>query len=323
MISLLAAGLVFLLIAAFGLSVTGSSRISTKRIKAVRQAATPRTASAVVQQVAKKRRAVTLDALKDLASQETRQRRERHSVKGLLQQAGLDFPVPLFWVGSAGLGATLALIAVMLSLPLPLAGAAGFVGSLGLPRYLLKMMITGRQKQFGLQMADGIEVIVRGVKSGLPLNQCLQIIAKESPKPLSTEFQRLIDGQVMGVPLEQNLQRMHDRMPLPEVNFFNTVILIQQKSGGNLSEALSNLATVLRTRKLMKEKIKALSGEAVASAGIIGSLPPLVGGAVFVIQPQYISVLFERPEGQVALGVAAVWMSIGIMTMRKMINFKF
>lgn len=324
MMPLIASIAVFLGVIALGLAfVRGPGRISSKRIKAVRQSPAQRAQVSASQQVAKRRRAVTTDALKSLANQESRNRRERLSVKGLLRQAGLDMPVSLFWILSASLGAILAIVPMILGLNILLVLAMAFVGALGLPRFLLKFLITSRQKKFTEQLADGIEVIVRGVKSGLPLNQCLQIIARESPKPLSEEFQRLIDGQAMGVPIEQNLQRFHDRMPLAEVNFFNTVLMIQQKSGGNLSEALGNLATVLRTRKLMREKIKALSGEAVASASIIGSLPPLVGGAVFVIQPTYIMVLVQRQEGQIALACAAVWMTIGILTMRKMINFKF
>jgi len=324
MMSLLVAGLVFIAIVGLGLTLaSGPSRVSSKRIKQVRQTRSQRAAVSASEQMAKKRRALTTDALKSLSAQDNKARRERVSVKGMLRQAGLDIPLSLFWLACLGVGVALGVTVLVLGLPLPIAGAALFAGGLGLPRQVLKMLIANRQKKFSTQLADGIEVIVRGVKSGLPLNQCLQIIAKESPKPLSGEFQRLIDGQAMGVPLEQNLQRFHDRMPLPEVNFFNTVILIQQKSGGNLSEALGNLAGVLRTRKLMKEKIKALSGEAVASAGIIGSLPPLVGVLVYIIQPDYISILFTRTEGQIAISAGAVWMFMGIMTMRKMINFKF
>jgi len=166
-------------------------------------------------------------------------------------------------------------------------------------------------------------VIVRGVKSGLPLNQCLRIISAESPEPLRTEFQNLCDSQAMGVPLEQSMQRMYDRMPLPEVNFFSIVLVIQQKTGGNLSESLGNLSSVLRSRKLMTEKVKALSAEAKASAMIIGALPIIVMGLVYFTRPQYISVLFTDPMGHLILLGAAVMMSMGIFIMHKMVNFKF
>jgi len=312
--------LVGLLVALFA---PGARRGATaKRLKALRQS--PGRSAAVIenaQQAAKKRRQVSTDALKALAEQ-GKNRKQGFSPAILMRQAGMEPKPVLFWAASAGIGVGLGLLALLITrLPL-LAAAAAFAGGLGLPRFLLGMRIAKRQKRFIQQLADGIEVIVRGIKSGLPLNQCLGIIAKEAPKPLSEEFQRLVDAQSMGVPLEQNLHRFHERMPLQEVSFFCTVIIIQQKSGGNLSEALGNLSTVLRSRKLMREKIKALSGEAVASASIIGSLPPLVGLAVFAISPDYISILWTRPEGQVALLGAAIWMSSGIFIMRRMINFK-
>src|SRR5690606_8591269 len=180
---------------------------------------------------------------------------------------------------SAGVGLVAALVGLMVQGPLG-AGMGFFVGLFGLPRWFLGVLVSGRQKKFASQLADAIDVIVRGVKSGLPLNQCLRIIAAESPEPLKSELQARCDGQAMGVPLDVGMQRMYDRMPLPEVNFFSIVLVIQQKTGGNLSESLGNLSSVLRSRKLMKEKVKALSAEANASAMIIGSLPLVVMGLV-------------------------------------------
>jgi tight adherence protein B len=310
------------LIAALLLPTLRLSGARSKRLKALR-ANTGRSAATIdtAQQAAKKRRQVSTDALKALAEQ-GKQRRQRFSAGALMRQAGLEAKPTLFWIASAVMGLSLGVLAQLITgLPL-LAAAAAFAGGLGLPRFLLGMRIAKRQKRFLAQLADGIEVIVRGIKSGLPLNQCLGIIAQEAPKPLSEEFKRLVDAQTMGVPLEQNLHRFHERMPLQEVSFFSTVIIIQQKSGGNLSEALGNLATVLRSRKMMREKVKALSGEAVASAGIIGSLPPLVGLVVFASRPEYISILWQRPEGQIALIGAGLWMACGIFVMRRMINFK-
>jgi tight adherence protein B len=200
----------------------------------------------------------------------------------------------------------------------------GFIiGLLGLPRWILGMLVGGRQKKFASQLADAIDVIVRGVKSGLPLNQCLRIIAAESPEPLKSEFSALCDSQAMGVPIDQGLQRMYDHMPLPEVNFFNIVLVIQQKTGGNLSESLGNLSAVLRARKLMKEKVKALSAEASASAMIIGSLPVIVAGMVYFTRPDYIGILFIEPVGHLILLGCAVMMSMGVFIMHKMVNFKY
>jgi tight adherence protein B len=228
----------------------------------------------------------------------------------------------MFWGASAGVGLVLGLVGLMIQ---GYIGAAMgfFIGFLGLPRWFLGVLVAGRQKKFSNQLADAIDVIVRGVKSGLPLGQCLRIIAAESPEPLRSEFQALVDSQTMGVPLDQSMQRMYDRMPLPEVNFFSIVLIIQQKTGGNLSESLGNLSAVLRARKLMKEKVKALSSEAKASAMIIGALPIVVIMMVYFTRPDYIMILFTHPTGNLILLGAATMMSMGIFIMNKMVNFKF
>jgi tight adherence protein B len=269
-----------------------------------------------------KRRQNNQTALKNLAEEEKNSRKRRISVAGQLNQAGLKFTTAHFWIAAAVLGAILALVGFFIK---GLIGAAvgAFIGGFGLPRWILGSMVTGRQKKFVSQFPDGIDMIVRGVKSGLPLTQCMRMIASESPEPLRSEFQHVIDGQAMGVPFEANLQRMYERMPLHEVNFFGIVLIIQQKTGGNLSESLFNLSTVLRSRKLMKEKVKALSGEAVASAGVIGSLPFIIMTLVYMVRPAYMSILFEETAGHVILLIAACMMSLGIFVMRKMINFKF
>jgi tight adherence protein B len=149
------------------------------------------------------------------------------------------------------------------------------------------------------------------------------VIGKECPEPLAGEFRRLVEGVAMGVTLEQGLERMHDRMPTPELKFFAIVLNIQQKTGGNLGEALGNLSAVLRGRRMMREKIKALSSEAVSSAAVIGCLPPGVGCLITMTNPHYLEVMFTDPRGHMLLAIAAVIMSFGIFVMRKMINFKF
>lgn len=300
----------------------GAGGPSSKRMKIVKQGRAQR-APTQAQVQNKRLKQANTDALKELSAREKQQRKSRVTIRGRLDQAGLAVPTTAFWILSLALGIMLGLMVLVTQKSPWLALMSAVGGGIGLPRWILGAMIKGRQKKFIEQLADAIEIIVRGVKSGLPLNQCLQIIAKEGASPVREEFKRLVDNQAMGAPMEQLLARFFDRMPLPEVNFFNTVILIQQKTGGNLSEALGNLSSVLRSRKLMREKIKALSSEAKASAMIIGSLPPLVGGAVYVLQPQYMSLLITHPSGQFALLCAAVWMFMGIMAMRQMINFKF
>ncbi len=331
--ALIAAVLAFVAIGGAGIALTGDKNqpaTANKRIKAVAGAKSVDRRKAATEMAALKRRQSTAEALKELSNNEKQSRKRRFSVKGQLAQAGLTTPPTVFWIGSAIAGVVLGVVGLVLQsgadnpLIMYLAGAMGFfIGFLGLPRWILGMLVAGRQKKFGAQLADAIDIIVRGVKSGLPLGQCLRIIAAESPEPLRAEFQALVDSQAMGVPLEQSMQRMYDRMPLPEVNFFSIVLVIQQKTGGNLSESLGNLSSVLRARKLMHEKVKALSSEAKASAMIIGSLPIVVMLMVYFTRPSYIMILFTEPMGHLILLGAATMMSMGIFIMNKMVNFKF
>jgi len=170
---------------------------------------------------------------------------------------------------------------------------------------------------------DAIDVIVRGVKAGLPLGDCLKIIAEESQEPVKSEFASIVDTQAIGLPLGEACIKLHESIPLPEANFFGIVVSIQQKSGGNLSEALGNLSRVLRDRKRMQEKIKAMSMEAKASAAIIGALPPAVMGLVYLTSPAYIELLWTHPVGRMMLMGCALWMLMGVLVMKKMINFDF
>ena len=173
-----------------------------------------------------------------------------------------------------------------------------------------------------IDLADALDVIVRGIKSGLPLNECLKIIAREGEAPVKQEFQILTEGIAVGVDAEEGLRRMLRRVPLSELAFFSTVLTIQSKTGGNLAEALGNLSAVLRARKMMREKVGALSSEAKASAFIIGSLPPGVGVTVSVISPDYMTPMFTTSMGQMLLLGGGLWMLIGVLVMRGMINFK-
>ena len=172
-------------------------------------------------------------------------------------------------------------------------------------------------------MPDAVDVIVRGIKAGLPLFESIKVVAADSPEPLRSEFNAIIETQTIGMPLGDACARLYERMPLPEANFFGIVIAIQQKSGGNLSEALGNLSKVLRDRKKMAEKIQAMSMEAKASAAIIGSLPPVVMFLVWFTTPDYIALLWTDRLGQFMLLCCVAWMTIGVLVMKKMINFDF
>jgi tight adherence protein B len=240
-----------------------------------------------------------------------------------LTQAGLDWTTQKFMIVS-GILAVAAFAAAMLAGG-GLLGAAGMAiaAGFGLPRWLLSFLKKRREKAFLRGLPDAVDVIVRGIKAGLPLFESLKVVAADAPEPLKSEFSAIIETQAIGMPLGEACGRLFERMPVPEANFFGIVISIQQKSGGNLSEALGNLSKVLRDRKKMAEKIQAMSMEAKASAGIIGSLPPIVMLLVYMTTPDYISLLWTHPTGQLMLVGCAIWMSIGILVMKKMINFDF
>jgi tight adherence protein B len=200
---------------------------------------------------------------------------------------------------------------------------AAFACGFGLPRWLLARTIKRRQAKFLFEFANAIDIIVRGIKSGLPLSDCLQIIATEAPETVRSEFVDLVEQQRIGVPLARAFERMYERMPLQEVNFFAIVVAIQSQTGGNLAEALSNLSQVLRDRYRLQAKVRAYSAEAKASAWIIGSLPPGVMLVVYLTTPDYMSLLWTEKIGNVMLIASGVWMLTGILVMRKMINFDY
>jgi tight adherence protein B len=170
---------------------------------------------------------------------------------------------------------------------------------------------------------DAVDVIVRGIKAGLPLLDSLKLIAVDSVEPVRGEFRTIMETQTIGMPIGEACLKLYENMPVPEANFFGIVISIQQKSGGNLSEALGNLSRVLRDRKKMKAKIQAMSMEAKASASIIGALPIAVMGLVWLTSPAYIELLWIEPMGRLMMAACGTWMFIGVMVMRKMINFDF
>jgi tight adherence protein B len=180
-----------------------------------------------------------------------------------------------------------------------------------------------RENKFLEAFPDAVDVIVRGIKAGLPLLDSLRLIANEAQEPVRSEFRGIIDTQTIGMPIGEACLKLYERMPLPEANFFGIVVSIQQRAGGNLSEALGNLSRVLRDRKKMKAKIRAMSMEAKASASIIGALPIAVMILVYITSPQYITLLWTEPLGRIMLAGCVIWMSMGILVMRKMINFDF
>jgi tight adherence protein B len=317
--------LALLTVAGVGYAFVGTSNTNAnakKRIQNIKQGTAVTSTQNKAQQKERDRRKTVQKTLKDL---EERQKEEkaRISLQTRIEQAGLKFTPVVYWIGSLVLGVIGFLLLFTSGVHVSVAVAAGAAAALGLPRWLLNYLTLRRQKVFLEEFSNALDVIVRGVKAGLPLSECLNIVARESPDPVGSEFRRVVEGARVGVTLEEGLTRMYERMPVPEVNFFVIVLSIQQKSGGNLSEALGNLSNVLRERKLMRGKIQAMSSEAKASAGIIGSLPPGVMGLIYVSTPSYIQVLFSEQVGNIILIAGAAWMALGVLVMKKMINFNF
>lgn len=288
-------------------------------------------------QEATKRRKSIQDSLSELEKkQEQNKKVDTPTLKVRLLQAGLTATDSQFYMASAGLAfgtfvVGLIMTADMSGAPafdvLPLSNAQlgvvamSFVMGVGMPRFILGFLFKRRMKKFLNEFPNSLDIMVRSIKSGLPLNDAVRLIAMEGQEPVKSEFRRVVEAQQMGMSIADACARMNATIPLQEVKFFAIVIGIQAQAGGNLSEALGNLSRVLRDRKKMLGKVQALSMEAKASAAIIGALPFIVATLVSITSPDYIKPLFSDPRGHLILLASGIWMSIGVFVMRKMINF--
>jgi tight adherence protein B len=317
----------FTVIAALGMAFAGGNGAQTK---AVKRAHTLAQTSRTNDRQRSGRSGPAADPLtrrKQILSQlkemDRRERKARLTLSAKLRQAGLTMTPRMFYVWSVAFGVAVGLVLLLLGRQPLIAMASAFGAGFGTPRWIIGFLAARRSKKFTAAFPDALDVLTRGIKSGLPVHDSLKIIGRESPAPLGPEFVRLVDSMGMGVTIDQALEQMYERMPTPELRFFSIVLAIQQKTGGNLGEALGNLSAVLRSRKLMKEKIKAMASEATASAMIIGSLPPGVLVLVSLSSPSYIQPMFTDPRGQLMLLGGALWMGAGIFVMKRMIAFKF
>jgi tight adherence protein B len=298
--------------------ISGERKTEQRMASVARTEPAAQRTSRVVQ---KSRRDTVENTLKELEERHKKAKSAPLSVR--IGQAGLKWTKRQFMIVSAVFGAV-AFVSVLFSgFSLLVAAGLGFAAAFGLPRWMLSFLKKRRESKFLSGFPDAVDVIVRGIKAGLPLFDCLKMIAVESPEPIKSEFRAIIETQAIGMPLGDACLKLYDSMPVPEANFFGIVISIQQKAGGNLSETLGNLSRVLRDRKKMKGKINAMSQEAKASAAIIGALPICVMLLVSITSPEYIKPLFNDPLGRLMLAGSAMWMSCGILVMKKMINFDF
>lgn len=273
-----------------------------------------------VQDIAKKRKSIQED-LKALEKRQQENSKKNMSLKSRLAQAGLKTTTSQFHIYSGIVGAVALIFTIISGKPLLIAAGVAFVLGFGLPRWVLGFLIKRRKNKFLDELPNALDVMVRSIKSGLPMNDAIRLIAAEGQEPVKGEFRKVVEAQAVGLSIPDACARMYQNFPLQELNFFSIVIAIQSQAGGNLSEALANLSKVLRERRKMKQKVAAVSMEAKSSAAIIGSLPFIVAILVYLTSPDYLAILFTDPRGNVILGASAVWMGLGILIMRNMINF--
>ncbi len=296
--------------------LSGEKRAEKRR----RDFAGPVTARGVDREAqARTKRGQIAQSLKEIEHREND--RSKLTLEARIAQAGLGWTRQKYYLVSAATAAVTGLL-FWLGSSNAILGAAGlFIGGFGLPAWFLKRCRNKRLKRFGIEFPNALDIIVRGIKAGLPVNDCLRIIASEAAEPVRSEFRQIVETQTLGLPLADAVGKLHERMPCAEANFFGIVIAIQQKTGGNLSETLANLSRVLRERRKMRDKIQAVSMEAKASAAIIGALPPTVAFLVYLTTPRYIELLWLTQMGKLAMVACGIWMMIGVLIMRKMINF--
>ena len=293
--------------------------VAKKRQESIRNTGSKRASNERVVDQAARRKQVA-ESLKEI---ENKASAKKQTLQAKIHQAGFDYTRNQFLLASLALGVVSGGVAFVLNGSLIVTGLVLLVATFGLPNWVLLYLRNRRLKKFRLAFPDALDVIIRGVKAGLPLGDCLRIVAAEGGEPVKSEFRQIVQSQAIGLPVSEAVERMAERVPIPEAGFFAIVIAIQQKAGGNLSEALANLSRVLRDRKKMQGKIKAMSQEAKASASIIGSLPFAVGFLVWLTSPHYIELLWTTSTGHMVILGCLFWMSLGIAVIKKMISFDF
>ena len=268
-----------------------------------------------------KRRAEIARKLKSSKDEEEGDK-DKVSISMKLKQAGFSGKTTKFWVLSVVSFFAFLGLAKYMQVELHILIMLGVVGFFGFPRLVLRHMVLKRQQTFLEEFADALDAVVRLLQAGMPVAEAVLMISREFDGPVGEEMSIIYDKQKIGVPLHEAALEGTKRMPLPEMKMFAAGLAIQAQTGSSLSEVLSNLSRVIRARFRLKRKIKALSSEAVSSAAIIGALPILVGGGLYAVNPDYLEPMFTTEEGRGMLTYSAMWMTCGILVMKKMINFK-
>jgi len=256
------------------------------------------------------------------ASEDQEKKKDKASLRELMQQAGIEAPVMRFWIYSAVFAVVVWLVLMLSSWPMAAKVFVTFTAFVGLPKLFLKWKAKRRQKKFLTEFADALDAMARLLQAGMPMSEAIAMTSREYTGPLKEEMTRIYDNQKIGVALGEAALMSARRIPLPEVHMFATALQIQSETGSSLSEVLQNLSSVIRARFRLRRKVQALSSEAKSSAAIIGCLPLLVMFALWCVRPEYIGLLFITKTGKIMFTGCAIWMSFGILVMRQMINFK-
>ncbi|WP_262691852.1 type II secretion system F family protein [Kordiimonas aestuarii] len=246
----------------------------------------------------------------------------RDQVKKRLSQAGFEVDLSRYTTIALGIALFTAVTMFLLGASFVMALALGVIVGIGLPHMWVSNRITARKNKFTKQFPEAMDLMVRGLKSGLPVNECIANVGKELPAPTGLEFRKITDAMRLGKQLEEALWETADRLDTPDFKFFVISLVVQRETGGNLGETLGNLANILRQRQAMKLKIKAMSSEAKASAWIVGSLPFIMLGVIMIMNYDYGIILFTEPKAMMAGTVALVWMMLGVFIMSRMIKFE-
>jgi tight adherence protein B len=260
--------------------------------------------------------------LKEASDEEKEKKKDRASIRELMQQAGIEAPVTQFWIGSVIFTAVTAGLLMLTGWPVPARVFIVIAAFFGMPRWFLKKKAANRQKKFLKEFADALDAMARLLQAGMPMSEAIAMTSREFQGPLREEMLRVYDNQKIGVSIGEATLMMARRVPLPEVHMFATALQIQSETGSSLSEVLYNLSNVIRARFRLRRKVHALSSEAKSSAAIIGCLPLLVMLALWLARPDYIGQLFHKPTGHWLLGGSFFWMSLGVLMMKQMINFR-
>jgi tight adherence protein B len=263
------------------------------------------------------------ETLREAQEQAVKAQKAKLSLTVRLRQAQINWSRTKYYIVCSIIAAIVCFLVLFTGLGKLPAFGFGISAGLLLPHLYVNFKRRRRLKRFTANLADAVDIVVRGVKVGLPLVECFKIVAREARSPTKEEFQVIVEDQLLGMPLADATDRLPDRVPIAEARFFSIVIGIQSRSGGSLAETLGNLSKVLRDRQKMHDKIKALSAESKASAYIIAALPLFVIGALTVMSPAYIAILFTEQTGRIVLVICVLLMIAGTFVMRKMINFDF